>query len=165
DLMVHAAGVEFFHLVPGTGDEELRPLLGLHLASAFFDAPQGRPPMSRPGWGSLVMVVSVGGEMGAAGGVADSAAIAGLTGLTKALGKETARAGITVNAVAPGVIDTGMNGGFSPEEREALLARIPLGRFGSGDDVAKAVAFLGSDEASYVTGHVLWVTGGFDPLP
>lgn len=165
DIMVHAAGVEFYRLVADTGDEDLRHLLDLHLASAFSVARQALPDMIRQGWGRIVMVGSIWGEVGAAGEVAYSAAKAGLTGLTKALAKETARAGITVNAVAPGVIDTGMNGAFSPEEREALLARIPLGRFGSGDDVAKAVAFLVSDEASYVTGHVLWVTGGFDPLP
>lgn len=165
DILVHAAGIELYRLVDETQYEELRQVLDVHLAAAFSAVRRALPDMIRRGWGRIVMVGSIWGEVGAAGEVAYSAAKAGLTGLTKALAKETARTGVTVNAVAPGVIDTGMNGGFSPEERAALLARIPVGRFGSGDDVAKAVAFLASDEASYVTGHVLWVTGGFDPLP
>lgn len=165
DILVHAAGVDFYRLVLETQGTELRRILDVHVTAAFLTAQQALPDMISRRWGRIVMVGSIWGEVGAAGEVAYSAAKAGLTGLTKALAKETARAGVTVNAVAPGVIDTAMNGSFDPDEREALLARIPMGRFGSGDDVAKAVAFLASDEASYVTGHVLWVTGGFDPLP
>lgn len=165
DILVHAAGVDLYRLVAETSEAELRQVLDVHVAAAFILARQALPDMVARGWGRIVMVGSIWGEVGAAGEVAYSAAKAGLTGLTKALAKETARAGVTVNAVAPGVIDTEMNASFSPEERESLLARIPLGRFGSGEDVAKAVSFLVSDQASYVTGHVLWVTGGFDPLP
>src|SRR5690606_7471819 len=108
---------------------------------------------------------SIWGEVGAAWEVAYSASKAALTGMTKALAKEVARADVTVNVVAPGVIDTPMNGGFDPEERKALEKRIPVGRFGRPEDVAAAVAFLCSDDARYITGHTLWVTGGFDPIP
>lgn len=165
DILVHAAGMELYRLVVDTSAAELRRILDVHLTAAFLTARHALPEMIRRGWGRIVMVGSIWGEVGAAGEVAYCAAKAGLTGLTKALAKECARTGVTVNAVAPGVIDTAMNGSFDLEERAALLARIPLGRFGTGDDVAGAVAFLASDEASYVTGHVLWVTGGFDPLP
>lgn len=165
DILVHAAGVGLHRLVSETQYEDLRRLLDIHVAAAFILAREALPDMIRQGWGRIVMVGSIWGEVGAAGESAYSAAKAGLTGLTKALAKETARAGVTVNAVAPGVIDTEMNAALDPEERQALLARIPVGRFGTGDDVARAVAFLVSEEASYITGHVLWVTGGFDPLP
>lgn len=165
DILVHAAGVDLYRLASETEYPDLRRLFDLHVAAAFLLAREVLPEMAGRRWGRIVMVGSIWGEVGAAGEVAYSAAKAGLTGLTKALAKEAARWGVTVNAVAPGVIDTEMNAGFDPAEREALLRRIPLGRFGTGDDVAHAVAFLASDEASYITGHVLWVTGGFDPLP
>ena len=165
DILVHAAGIDLRRLVSETAYPELQRLFDVHVAAAFFLAQEALPDMARKGWGRIVVVGSIWGEVGAAGEVAYSAVKAALTGFTKALAKETARLGVTVNAVAPGVIDTEMNSSFDPEERAALLDRIPLGRFGTGDDVAHAVAFLASDEASYVTGHVLWVTGGFDPLP
>lgn len=165
DIVVHAAGADLHRLVSETAYSDLRRLLDVHVSAAFLLAREALPDMARLGWGRIVLIGSIWGEVGAAGEVAYAAAKAGLTGLTKALAKEAARMGVTVNAVAPGVIDTEMNAAFDPEERAALLRRIPAGRFGAGDDVAHAVAFLASDEASYVTGHVLWVTGGFDPLP
>lgn len=164
-VLVNAAGVALYRLALETDPAEWRRVVDLNLGAAFWCARAFLPAMLRKGWGRIVNVGSIWGEVGAAGEVAYSASKAGLSGLTKALAKEVARGGVTVNAVAPGVIDTPMNGAFDEEERRELLERIPAGRFGTPDDVASAVAFLASEEAGYITGHVLWVTGGFDPLP
>lgn len=164
-ILVNAAGVSLYRLCFETEPDEWRRVIDLNLGAAFWCARAFLPAMLRMGWGRIVNVGSIWGEVGAAGEVAYSASKAGLSGLTRALAKEVARGGVTVNAVAPGVIDTPMNGAFDDEERGALLERIPAGRFGTPEDVAAAAAFLASEEAGYITGHVLWVTGGFDPLP
>lgn len=164
-ILINNAALDLYALLVDTRYDQLRQLIDVNLISAFLCAQLVLPGMVSSRWGRIVNIGSIWGETGAAGEVAYSAAKAGITGLTKALAKEAAPSGVTVNAVAPGVIDTPMNDGFDLEERKALLSRIPVGRFGTGDDVAKAVSFLVSEEASYVTGHVLWVTGGFDPLP
>lgn len=164
-ILVNAAGVALYRLALETGPGEWRRVIDLNLGAAFWCARAFLPAMLRRGWGRIVNIGSIWGEVGAAGEVAYSASKAGLTGLTKALAKEVARSGVTVNGVAPGVIDTAMNSSFDEEERRALLERIPAGRLGTPEDVAAAVAFLASDESAYVTGHILWVTGGFDPIP
>lgn len=165
DILVYAAGAELYRLALDTDAADWRRSLAVNLDGAFFTAKAALPGMIQRGWGRIVYIGSIWGEAGAAFEVAYSAAKAGLSGLTKALAKEVARSGVTVNAVAPGVIETGMNARFDEEERRALLARIPVGRIGRGEDVASAVCFLAGEGASYITGHVLWVTGGFDPLP
>lgn len=165
DILVNAAGISLYRLALETGPDEWREVVDLNLGAAFWCARACLPPMIRKGWGRIVNVGSIWGEVGAAGEAAYAASKAGLSGLTKSLAKEVARAGVTVNSVAPGVIDTAMNEAFDPDERRALLERIPVGRLGAPGDVAAAVAFLTSDEAAYVTGHTLWVTGGFDPIP
>ncbi len=165
DILVYAAGVDLWGLALDTTPTEWRNVLDINLQGAFFAAQAAIPKMMAHGWGRIVLVGSIWGEVGAALEVPYSAAKAGLSGLTRALAKEMARSGITVNSVAPGVIDTAMNDRFDDEEKAALLARIPVGRLGTGRDVAHAVRFLTSEDAAYVTGHVLWVTGGFDPLP
>lgn len=165
DILVYAAGIDLWKLALDTSETEWRHLLEVNLQGAFFSAKAALPTMLAQGWGRILLIGSVWGEVGAASEVAYSAAKAGLSGMTRALAKEVARSGITVNAVAPGVIDTPMNDRFDDEERAALEARIPVGRIGTGRDVAHAVRFLTSEDAAYVTGHVLWVTGGFDPLP
>lgn len=165
DILVYAAGAELYRLALETDASDWRTNLAVNLDGAFFTAKAALPGMIQRGWGRIVHIGSIWGEAGAACEVAYSAAKAGLSGLTKALAKEVARTGVTVNAVAPGVIETAMNARYDEEERQALLARIPVGRIGRGEDVAAAVCFLAGEGASYITGHVLWVTGGFDPLP
>lgn len=165
DILVYAAGIDLWQTADRTTGAEWRSVMSVNLDGAFFAVQAALPWMLRRGWGRIVTIGSIWGEVGAAGEVAYSAAKAGLSGMTKALAKEVARSGVTVNAVAPGVIDTDMNARFDAGERAALMARVPLGRMGTRDDVAGPVAYLVSDDASYVTGHVLVVTGGFDPLP
>jgi len=165
EIAVYAAGVDLWRLVEETTLAQWRHVQDVNLQGAFFVAQCVLPGMVRRGWGRIINIGSVWGEVGAAGEVAYSASKAGLHGLTKALAKEVARSGVTVNAVAPGVIDTAMNDRFDEAEQLALKERVPLGRIGRPSDVAAAVAFLARAEAGYVTGHVLSVNGGFDPLP
>lgn len=165
DVLINCAGAELYGLAVETDYAELRRVIDVNLLGAYLCAQRVLPGMTGRRWGRIVNVGSIWGEVGAAYEAAYSASKAGLTGLTKALAKEVALSGVTVNAVAAGVIDTPMLDGFSAEEKEALRLRVGLGRLGTGEDVAGAVAFLVSEDAAYVTGHVLWVTGGFDPLP
>ena len=111
-------------------------------------------------WGRIINIVSVVGEMGNAGQANYVAAKAGLIGLTKSLARELASRAITVNAVAPGFISTDMTAVLSDDIKQKMLGVIPLARFGAADDIAAAVRFLASEEAGYITGHVLDVNGG-----
>ena len=131
-----------------------------NLTGAFLCCQQVLPGMMRERWGRIVNISSVVGQSGNAGQVNYSASKAGLIGLTKSLAQEMAARNITVNAVTPGFIDTDMTAVLSQEVKDAILTRIPLKRLGSPADVAAAVRFLASDEAGYITGHVLSVNGG-----
>jgi 3-oxoacyl-[acyl-carrier protein] reductase len=117
-------------------------------------------PMMKKRWGRIVLVSSVVGQMGNAGQTNYAAAKAGLIGFAKALAREIASRGITVNAVAPGYIETAMTEKLNDEQRQALLVTVPAGRMGTPEDVAAAVAWLASEGAGYVTGHVVNVNGG-----
>ncbi len=128
---------------------------------AFLCCREALPEMIRRKWGRIVNVSSMWGQTGASCEADYSAAKAALIGLTKALAKEEGPSGITVNCVAPGAVDTDMMAGFSPADKAALADETPLGRLGTPEDIAEAVAFLCGDGASFITGQVLGVNGGY----
>jgi 3-oxoacyl-[acyl-carrier protein] reductase len=141
-------------------DDDWAQTLATNLTGAFHCARAGAKLMTKQRWGRIINISSVVGESGNAGQVAYASAKAGLIGMTKTLAQELASRTITVNAVTPGFIDTDMTAALNETQRAAILEQIPLGSMGTGDDVAHAVAFLASDKARYVTGHVLAVNGG-----
>jgi 3-oxoacyl-[acyl-carrier protein] reductase len=135
-------------------------VIATNLTGAFLAIQQVLQGMMRERWGRIINISSVVGEMGNPGQANYIASKAGLIGLTKAIAQEMGSRNITVNAVAPGFIETDMTQNLSAELREKMLANIPLRRIGQAQDVAAAVRFLASEEAGYITGHVLDVNGG-----
>jgi 3-oxoacyl-[acyl-carrier protein] reductase len=160
DVLVNNAGIARDGLAVRMKLADWELVLKLNLQGAFLAAQQAMPGMMRNRWGRIINMASVVGQAGSPGQVNYAASKAGLIGLTKALAQELGSRGITVNAVAPGYIDTDMTRGLPEELKRRMLAGVPLGRMGQPDDVANAVKFLASDEASYITGHVLAVNGG-----
>jgi len=160
DILVNNAGITRDNLVLRMSDEEWDGVLRVNLKGAFLMTRAAARPMFKARAGSIVNVASVVGQMGNAGQANYAASKAGLIGLTKSCAKEFASRGVRVNAVAPGYIRTAMTEKLGEEAREAMLSGVPLGRPGEAEDVARAVRFLASDEAAYVTGQVLRVCGG-----
>jgi 3-oxoacyl-[acyl-carrier protein] reductase len=160
EILVNNAGLTRDGLAVRMKKEDWDLVLQTNLSGAFFATQQVLPAMMRERWGRIVNISSLVGESGNAGQANYVASKAGLIGLTKSLAQEMASRGITVNAVAPGFIETDMTQVLSAEVREKMLAAIPLKRLGTPGDVAAAVRFLASDEAAYITGHVLDVNGG-----
>lgn len=159
-ILVNNAGITRDGLALRMKRADWDAVLDTNLTGTFLCIQQVLQPMMKARWGRIVNISSVVGEMGNAGQANYSASKAGLLGLTKTLAQEMGSRGITVNAVAPGFIETDMTGVLPADVKEKMLSGIPLRRIGSPEDVAAAVRFLGSDEAAYITGHVLDVNGG-----
>jgi 3-oxoacyl-[acyl-carrier protein] reductase len=160
DVLVNNAGVTRDALAMRMKREDWELVIDTDLSSAFHLTKPALRGMLRSGWGRIVNVSSVVGLMGNAGQANYVAAKAGLIGLTKALAREVARKGVTVNAVAPGFIESDMTAGLNDELRAGYLQQIPVGRFGRPEEVAAAIAFLVSDDAAYINGQTLTVDGG-----
>ena len=160
DVLVNNAGVTEDNLLLRMSKETWDRVIATNLTGAFLLTQTVVKAMLRKRYGRIVNVTSIVGLMGNAGQANYSASKAGLVGLTKSVARELGSRNITCNAVAPGFIATAMTEKMTDAARESLSGQIPLGRLGSPDDVAAAVAFLASDDASYVTGTVLNVSGG-----
>jgi 3-oxoacyl-[acyl-carrier protein] reductase len=160
DILVNNAGITRDQLLMRMKRADWDSVLNTNLTSAYLCTQQAISSMLKQRWGRIINITSIFGQTGQAGQANYAASKAGLIGLTMALAREVGSRNITCNAVAPGFIETAMTSGLGEDLKQNALKMIPLGRVGSPDDVASAVAFLASDEASYITGHVLNVNGG-----
>ena len=160
DILVNNAGIARDQLLMRMKAEEWDAVIATNLTAAFTCTQAVLRPMLRQRWGRVINVGSVVGQSGNPGQANYAASKAGLIGFSKALAQEVAARGITVNVVAPGFIETDMTAAIGDNAREALAARIPAGRLGRPEDVAAAVCYLASEEASYITGQVIGVNGG-----
>jgi 3-oxoacyl-[acyl-carrier protein] reductase len=160
DILVNNAGITRDQLVMRMKRTDWDAVLNTNLTSAYLCIQNVASSMLKQRYGRIINITSVFGQIGQAGQANYAASKAGLIGLTKAVAREFASRNITCNAVAPGFIETPMTDVLGDEFKQNAVKQIPLGRVGTVDDVANAVAFLASDEASYITGHVLNVNGG-----
>jgi 3-oxoacyl-[acyl-carrier protein] reductase len=160
DILVNNAGITRDQLVMRMKRADWDMVLNTNLTSAYCCIQQVIGSMLKQRWGRIINISSIFGQMGQAGQANYAASKAGLIGLTMAIAREVASRSITCNAVAPGFVETAMTAGLPEDLKQTALKLIPLGRIGTPEDVANAVAFLASDEASYITGHVLNVNGG-----
>jgi 3-oxoacyl-[acyl-carrier protein] reductase len=160
DILVNNAGITRDQLVMRMKRADWDSVLNTNLTSAYLCTQQAISSMLKQRWGRIINITSIFGQMGQAGQANYAASKAGLIGLTMAIAREVGSRNITCNAVAPGFIETAMTSALADDLKQNAVKMIPLGRVGSPDDVAEAVAFLASDAASYITGHVLNVNGG-----
>ena len=160
DVLVNNAGITKDGLAVRMKPADWNTVLQTNLSGAFYAIQQVLPGMMKERWGRVVNISSVVGEMGNAGQANYVASKAGLIGLTKSLAQEVGSRNITVNAVAPGFIETDMTHSLPEELKQKTLSQTPLKRMGTAEDIASAVKFLVSEEASFITGHVLDVNGG-----
>ena len=160
DILVNNAGITRDNLAMRMKDEEYADVMRVNLEAAFRLMRSCARPMMKAKGGRIVNITSVVGATGNPGQMNYAGAKAGLVGMSKSLAQELASRGITVNCVAPGFIRTAMTDELPDAQKDALNSRIPMGRMGEGEDIGAAVAYLASDEASYVTGQVLHVNGG-----
>jgi 3-oxoacyl-[acyl-carrier protein] reductase len=159
-ILVNNAGITKDGLAMRMKKDDWDSVISTNLTGAFLAIQQVLPAMLRERWGRIINISSVVGESGNPGQANYVASKAGLIGLTKAIAQEMGSRNITVNAVAPGFVETDMTQSLTQELKDKMLANIPLKRIGRPEDVAAAVRFLASEEASYITGHVLDVNGG-----
>ena len=159
-VLVNNAGISHWGLFDMVTDEEYEKIIGSNLTGTFNCTRRALPSMLQEKYGRIVNISSVWGQSGASCEAVYSMTKAGLIGLTKALAKEYAPSGITVNCISPGVIDTDMMSRFSEEEKAAICEEIPTGTMGTAEDIANAVSFLTDSRSSYITGQILGVNGG-----
>ena len=160
DILVNNAGITRDQLMMRMKRADWDAVLNTNLTSAYLCTQQAIGSMLKQRWGRIINIASIFGQTGQAGQANYAASKAGLIGLTMAIAREVGSRNITCNAVAPGFIETAMTSGLADDLKQNAVKMIPLGRVGSPEDVASAVAFLASEEASYITGHVLNVNGG-----
>lgn len=160
DILVNNAGITRDQLIIRMSDEDWDTVINIDLKSAFLCTRAVLRHMLKQRWGRIINIASITGLVGNPGQANYASAKAGVIGLTRSIAKEAASRGITVNAIAPGAIDTKMTQQLNESQRQEFLKRIPLGYFGAPRDIAEAVAFLASEEARYITGQVLNVDGG-----
>ena len=160
DILVNNAGITRDQLIMRMKRADWDAVINTNLTSAYLCTQQAIGSMLKQRWGRIINITSIFGQTGQAGQANYASSKAGLIGLTMAVAREVASRNITCNAVAPGFIETAMTAGLGDEFAQKAVDMIPLGRVGTPEDVANAVAFLASDEASYITGHVLNVNGG-----
>ncbi len=160
DILVNNAGITRDGLLLRMKEEDWNLVLQINLNGTFNCTKAVLQPMTKQRYGRIVNIASIVGVIGNAGQANYSASKAAVIGFTKTVGREYASRNVTVNAVAPGFIDTAMTHGLSADVKDTLLKQIPLGRLGTPADIAAAVRFLVSEEAAYITGHVLHVNGG-----
>ena len=161
DILINNAGVAHSGLITDTDEFDVERIFDINLKGVFNCCKSVTPQMVNQKSGKIINISSMWGQVGASCEVAYSAAKAGVIGLTKALAKELAPSGITVNCIAPGLIDTTMNANISVDDLNAFVEDIPLGRMGTAEDIAETALFLASDGADYITGQVLGVNGGY----
>ena len=160
DILVNNAGITKDNLIVRISEEDFDAVIDTNLKGVFLCCKKAARLMMRQKWGRIINVSSVVGLRGNAGQANYSASKAGVIGLTKSLAKELSSRHITVNAVAPGFIDTDMTRVLPENARTAILSQVPLGTFGQPEDVARTVAFFAAEESGYITGQVLCVDGG-----
>jgi 3-oxoacyl-[acyl-carrier protein] reductase len=160
DILINNAGVTRDNLLMRMKDEEFDDVLKINLEAAFRLMRAAARPMMKARFGRIISIASVVGVTGNPGQANYVASKAGLMGMTKAVAQELASRGVTANCVAPGFMESAMTDALNEQQREAILAKIPMGAMGSGEDVGAACAFLASREAGYVTGQTIHVNGG-----
>lgn len=160
DILVNNAGITRDNIFMRMSDEEWQQVIDINLTSTMHLMKSVMRPMMKARWGRIINITSIVGVTGNAGQVNYSASKAGMIGMTKSYAQEIASRGITANCVAPGFIETAMTAELPEQVKEKMIGNIPMGRMGSGQEIAAAVAFLASPEASYVTGQTLHVNGG-----
>jgi len=160
DILVNNVGLTRDNLLLRMSEEDWDRVMETNLRAAFLCTKAVLRPMIRQRWGRIINVGSAGGIVGNAGQANYSAAKAGLIGFTRALAKEVATRNITANVIAPGFVQTEMTEHLTDDQREAIMRLVPMRRAGTSEEIGPAVAFLASEEASYITGHVLTIDGG-----
>jgi len=162
DILVNNAGIARSSLLLRLKDEQWEEVLSVNLKGTFYCTQAVAPYMIKQRYGRIISISSIYGRIGAMGDTNYSASKAGIVGFTKAVAKELARSNINVNAIMPGLIDTALLRGIPEKYLNPMIAEVPLRRVGQPDEIANVVAFLASDDASYMTGAIVEVTGGWN---